>query len=58
MEIATNDRENSRRDISKIISTKDLGHRKSVELVDFEDTSFLLRCSNHFPPQILQSITR
>jgi hypothetical protein len=58
MEIATIDKENSRRDISKIISTSDLGHRKSGELVDFEDISFLLRCSNHFPPQILQSITR
>ena len=58
MEIATIDRENSRRDISKITSTNDLGHRKSGELVDFEDTSFLLRCSNHFPPKILQSITR
>ena len=58
MEIATINRENSRRDISKITFTNDLGHRKSGELVDFEDTSFLLRCSNHFPPKILQSITR
>ena len=49
MEIGTIDSENSRRDISKIISTNDLGHRKSGELIDFEDTSFLLRCSNHFP---------
>ncbi|GIR55079.1 MAG: hypothetical protein CM15mP62_25500 [Rhodospirillaceae bacterium] len=58
MEITTIDSENSRRDISKIISTNDLGDGKSGELVDFEDTSFLLRCSNHFPPKILHSITR
>ena len=58
MEIAPIDSKNSTQDISKVISTKDLGHRKSAELVDFEDTSFLLRCSNHFPPKILQSITR
>ena len=58
MKIATINRENSRRDITKIISTNDLGHGKSGELVDFEDTSFLLRCSNHFPPKILHSITR
>ena len=58
MEITTIDSENSRRDISKIISKTDLGDGKSGELVDFEDTSFLLRCSNHFPPKRLQSITR
>ena len=58
MEITTIDSENSRRDVSKIISTNDLGHGKSGELVDFEDTSFLLRCSNHFPPKILHSIIR
>ena len=49
MEIAPIDSKNSTRDIRQVISTKDLGHRKSGELVDFEDTSFLLRCSNHFP---------
>ena len=58
MGITTIDSDNSRRDITKIISTNDLGHGKSGELVDFEDTSFLLRCSNHFPPKILHSITR
>ena len=58
MEIAPTGSKNSTRDISKIISTNDLGHGKSGELVDFEDTSFLLRCSNHFPPKRLQSITR
>ena len=58
MEITTIDSENSKRNIRKIISTNDLGHGKSGELVDFEDTSFLLRCSNHFPPKILHSTTR
>ncbi|MEE3008886.1 MAG: hypothetical protein VX376_11680 [Pseudomonadota bacterium] len=58
MEITTIDSENSRRDISKIISKNDLGDGKSGELVDFEDTSVLLRCSNHFPPKILHSIIR
>ncbi len=58
MEITTIDSENSRRGITKIISTNDLVHGKSGELVDFEDTSFLLRCSNHFPPKLLHSITR
>ena len=58
MEIATIDRKTVRETSDKIISTSDLGHRKSGELVDFEDTSFLLRCSNHFPPKILHSITR
>ena len=58
MEIAPTGSKNSTRDISQVISTKDQGHRKSGELVDFEDTSFLLRCSNHFPPKRLQSITR
>ena len=58
MEIATIGSKKSTQDISQVISTKGLGHRKSGELVDFEDTSFLLRCSNHFPPKRLQSITR
>ena len=58
MEIAPTGSKNSTRDISQVVSTKDLGHRKSSELIDFEDTSFLLRCSNHFPPKRLQSITR
>ena len=50
MEIATIDRETVG-ETSVRLSTNDLGHRKSGELVDFEDTSFLLRCSNHFPPK-------
>ena len=58
MEIAPTGSKNSTRDISQVISTKDLGYRKSGDLVDFEDTSFLLRCSNHFPPKILHAINR
>ena len=58
MKILTNGYENSTQDISKIISTNNPEHRNSGDLVDFEETSFLLRCSNHFPPKKLQGTTR
>ena len=58
MKILTNGCENSTQDISKIISKNNSEHRNSADLVDFEDTSFLLRCSNHFPPKKLQATTR
>ena len=50
MKQLTNGCENSTQDVSKFISTNNLGHWNCGDLVDFEDTSFLLRCSNHFPP--------
>ena len=49
MKQLTNGCENSTQDISEFISANNLGHRNCGDLVDFEDTSFLLRCSNHFP---------
>ena len=55
MKILTNGCENSTQDISKIISTNTSEHPNSADLVDFEDTNFLLRCSNHFPPKKLQA---
>tara|TARA_Y100001978_G_C23667121_1_gene421780 strand:+ start:475 stop:651 length:177 start_codon:yes stop_codon:yes gene_type:complete len=58
MKILTNGYENSTQDISKIISTNNPEHRNSGDLVDFEETSFLLRCNNRFPPKKMQATTR
>tara|TARA_B100001287_G_C22605280_1_gene492404 strand:+ start:576 stop:752 length:177 start_codon:yes stop_codon:yes gene_type:complete len=58
MKILTNGCENSTQDISKIISTNTSEHPNSADLVDFEDTNLLLRCSNHFPPKKLQAKAR
>ena len=40
---------------SNLIGAKESGG--SVDLIDLEDVSFLIRCSNHFPPKKLQSIS-
>ena len=40
---------------SNLIGAKASGG--SVDLIDLEDVSFLIRCSNHFPPKKLQSLS-
>ena len=40
-------------DKSSLIGVKEGG--RSIDLIDLEDVSVLIRCSNHFPPKKLQS---
>mgnify|MGYP001167666584 FL=1 len=42
-------------DKSSLIGAKEGG--ESIDLIDLEDVSVLIRCSNHFPPKKLQSIS-
>ena len=42
-------------DKSSLIVAKEGGG--SIDLIDLEDVSVLIRCSNHFPPKKLQSIS-
>ena len=55
MGMITSGNENSPQEFDKssLIGAKEGG--RSIDLKDLEDVSFLIRCSNHFPPKKLQS---